>query len=106
MKINFPKPVETRHIVAFLLHPKLEFGNSSFPVNIPLLSLYYLGPQSLGYFNHTFNMGMVEGGNNFAIGENEGGTCPTQSNFVDDRKCPNKSNPKLKSSTYLKDNLE
>ena len=48
-------------------------------------------------------MGMVEGENNFAIGENEGGTCPTKSNFVDDRKCPNKSNPKLKSShkSYL-----
>ena len=63
------------------------------PVNIPLLSLY-LGPQSLGYFNHTFNMGMVEGAKDFAFCEKEGGIRHSKSNFVDDGKGPNISYPK------------
>ena len=43
-------------------------------------------------------MGMVEGAIDFVIGEKEGGKYVTKSNFVDDGKCPNISNPKLKTS--------
>ena len=43
-------------------------------------------------------MGTVEGVIDSMIGENEGGKVETQSNFVDDGKCPTKSYPKLKSS--------
>ena len=46
-------------------------------------------------------MGMVEGAIDSVIGEKEGGKCLTKSNFVDDGKCPNISNPKpITSSTF------
>ena len=57
-----------------------------------------MGPQSLGYFNHTFNMGKVEGSNDSRVCEKEGGTRETKSNFADDGKCPNLSYPKITSS--------
>ena len=42
---------------------------------------------------------MVEGAIDFMIGEKEGGKCLTKSNFVDDGKCPEISNAKLKTSS-------
>ena len=47
-------------------------------------------------------MGLVEGAKNFVIGEKEGGKRQTKSNFVDDGKCPDISNPKPITSVTLK----
>ena len=61
-----------------------------------------MGPQSLGNFNHTFNMGLVEEVEDSIVVENEGGTRETESNFVDVGKSPCISYPKSSNSSFGK----